>query len=241
MRGLVLACGVVAAEAVARDWEQAQALLDGTGAVGGGHSARPYLQSALRRAKDGTAPEVMCAVGVAVCAVPALVSCEAGASGPAREGAWEGLVVKAIRGCPISLGPAFPGSPALAAMADLWHGDAVEETLAACEALRQGRPWRGAGEARGAVARILSEDGTESLAGSIQTCQKPYQRAIAAAYAAVTLLAEDWGGGSLTEEDRALLGRLEEQLLLLPESGQVLLDHFRGGHRKQTSSGEMHL
>ncbi len=240
VRGLVLACGVVAAEAVARDWEQLQALLEGTGAVGGGHSARPFLQSALRHAKSGTAPEVMCAVGVAACAVPTLVSCEVGASGPAREGAWEGVVVKAIRGCPVSLGPAFPGSPALAAMADLWHGDAVEETLAACEALGQGRPWPGAGEARGAVARILSEGGIESLADAIQTCQKPYQRAIAAAYAAVTLLAEDWEGGGLSEEGRALLGRLEEQLLLLPESGQVLLDHFRGETVNRTPSGEMH-
>lgn len=239
---LILAGGVLAAPAVSRAWAEASGHLKGTGAAGGGDCARPFIQSAVRLWRNGKAPESFCAIAIAVSAVRTLASFEAGATGPAREGAWESLIVKAIRGCPISLSGTDPWEPAVAAMADLWNsGGSLEETLAECRALSQGQSrGRPANGGSGPLSRILSAASIASIAEAIQTCEQPYQRAIAAAYAATSILREGCAQGDpKLNEERELLNKLDQDLFLLPESGQLLLEKVRNKYGESITSGEM--
>lgn len=239
---LLLAGGVLAAPAVYRAWAEADSYLKGTGAAGGGDCARSFIQSAVRLWRNGKSSESFCAIAIAVSAVRTLASFEAGATGPAREGAWESLIVKAIRGCPVSLSGTDPWEPAVAAMADLWNsGGSLEETLAECRALSQGQSrGRSADGGSGPLSRILSAASIASIAEAIQTCEQPYQRAIAAAYAATSILREGCAQGDpKLNEERELLNKLDQDLFLLPESGQLLLEKVRKKYGESITSGEM--
>lgn len=240
---LILAGGVLAAPAVSRAWAEADGQLKRTGAAGGGDCARPFIQSAVRLWRNGKASESFCAIAIAVSAVRTLASFEAGAGGPAREGAWECLIVKAIRGCPVSLSGADPWEPPVAAMADLWNsGGSLEETLAECRALSRGQGrGRPANSGSGPLSRILSAASIASIAEAIQTCEEPYQRAIAAAYAATSILREGCAQGDPALAGyRDLLTRLDQDLFSLPESGRQLLAKVRSKYGESITSGEMH-
>jgi len=241
--GLILACAVLAAPAVSGAWSQAEAELRGTRTAGGGDGARPFIRTIIRSWQNGEASEALCAIAIAVCAVRTLASFEGGASGPTREGAWESLIVKAIRGCPVSLSGTHPWAPAVAAMADLWNsGGSLDQTLAECRALSDGRGrCRPAAESAGAFSRILTAGSIGSIAEAIQTCQQPYQRAIAAAYAATSILAESCaqGGHAFSEADRELLAKIDQDLLLFPESGRELLERLREKYGDFINSGEI--
>jgi len=242
--GLILAAGVVSAPAVYQAWSRAEAQFEGSGAARGGDSARPFIGEIIRCLREKQAPEAICAIAVAVCAVRTLASLEAGATGPLHPGCWESPIVKAIRGCPVSLNDAWPWEAQAAGMADLWSSDAgVAQTLADCALLSSGRPElrRGAGAA-GPLARILSESSILAIAEAIQTCRQPYQRAIAAAYAAANLLSENGPAADtpVSAADRALAARVADDLLMLPESGQALLARLGEKYGSSTISGEMH-
>lgn len=181
--GLIVAAGVLSAPAVSEVWSRSEPQFKDSSAVRGGDSARPFIREIIHCLQLGEAQEVMCAIAVAVCAVPTLASLEAGATGPLRSGSCESLIVKAIRGCPVSLSDASPWEAQAAGAADLWNSSAgVEQTLAECALLSGGRsiPLRAAAPC-GPLAHILSEASILAIAEAIQTCQQPYQRAIAAA------------------------------------------------------------
>jgi len=226
--GLILAVGVVSAPAVSEAWSRAEAEFGDSGAARGGDSARPFIRKIIQCLRERQAPEAICAIAVAVCAVHTLASLDAGATGPLRSGSWESLIVKPIRGCPVSLTDAWPWEAQAARMADLWSsGAGVAQTLAECALLSSGRPGELCGEdSGGPLTCILSEASVVAIADAIQSCQQPYQRTIAAAYAAANLLIEDGGtaGTPVSAADRALAARVAEDLLLLPESGQELLE-----------------
>jgi hypothetical protein len=243
--GLILAAGVVSALAVSRAWSRAEAQFEGSVAARGGDSARPFIREIIRCLREKQAPEVICAVAAAVCAVRTLASLEAGATGPLPQGCWESLILKAIRGCPVSLSDAWPWEAQAAGMADLWSsGAGVAQTLAECALLSSGKAamLRGAGSGScGPLARILSEVSVLAIAEAIQTCQQPYQRAIAAAYAAANLLSENGPETDTTVSagDRASAARIAEDLLSLPQSGQALLESLGQKYGSTTITGEM--
>jgi len=242
--GLILAAGVVSAPAVSEAWRRAEAQFEGSGAARGGDSARPFIREIIQCLREKLAPEVICAIAAAVCAVRTLASLEAGATGPLRSGSWESLIVKAVRGCPISLTDRWPWEAQAAGMADLWNsGVGVEQTLAECVLLSAGRPTQPRGaDSGGPLARILSEASVLAIAEAIQTCQQPYQRAIAAAYAAANLLSESGpaAGAPVSATDRALAARVADDLLMLPESGQALLKPLGEKYGISLSYEEMH-
>jgi hypothetical protein len=242
--GLILAAGFVSAPAVSQAWSRAEAQFEGSGAARGGDSARPFIREIVQCLREKQAPEVICALAAAVCAVRTLASLEAGATGPLRQGSWESLIVKAIRGCPVSLSDAWPWEAQAAGMADLWSsGAGAGQTLAECALLSSGRPrLRRGAEAGGPLALIHSEASILALAEAIQTCQQPYQRAIAAAYAAAMLLSENGpaAGAPVSAADRALAARVADDLLLLPESAQSLLETLGEKYGSSAISGEMH-
>jgi hypothetical protein len=243
--GLILAAGIVSAPAVMEVWRRAEAQFEGSVAARGGDSARPFIREIVQCLHEKQTPEVICAIAVALCAVRTLASLEAGATGPLRSGSWESLIVKATRGCPVSLTDAWPWEAQAAGMADLWNsGAGVEQTLAECALLSSGKAamLRGAGSGScGPLARILSEVSVLAIAEAIQTCQQPYQRAIAAAYAAANLLSENGPETDTTVSagDRASAARIAEDLLSLPQSGQALLESLGQKYGSTTITGEM--
>ncbi len=242
--GLIVAAGVVSAPAVSEAWSRAEAQFAGSGAARGGDSARPFMREVIRCLREKQVPEVICAIAVVVSAVRTLASLEAGATGPLPSGSWESLIVKAVRGCPVSLTDRWPWEAQAAGMADLWNsGAGVAQTLAECVLLSAGRPAQPRGaDSGGPLTRILSEASVLAIAEAIQTCQQPYQRAIAAAYAAANLLSENGLAADTpaSAADRALSARIAEDLLLLPESGQALLKPLGEKYGISLSYEEMH-
>lgn len=240
--GLIAAAGVVAAPAVSNLCLQAEAYFQGSSAARGGDSARPFIREIIHCLRHREAPEVICAIAVAVCAVRTLASLEAGATGPLRSGSWESPIVKAIGGCPISLSDAAPWEAQAAGAADLWNSAAgVEQTLAVCAHLTEGKPPSRETGASGPLARILSETSILAIAEAIQTCRQPFQRAIAAAYAAANLLSEEGETEAtpVASADRDLSSKVAEDLLSLPESGQALLERLGEKYGSPSISGEM--
>jgi methanol--5-hydroxybenzimidazolylcobamide Co-methyltransferase len=78
-------------------------------------------------------PEVLAAVVRAMCAVRSLVAFEQGAIGPSKDCAYEGPILKAITGCPISMegksaacAHFSPVGNVASAMCDLWSNESVQ-------------------------------------------------------------------------------------------------------------------
>lgn len=239
--GLIAAVAMIAAPAAASA-AGTRGLNQPGGPVLGAISARPFWREIEGCLQERAVPEAVCAIALAMCAVPALAACEAGAAGPAREGAWESLFVRAIAGCPVSLSAARPWEPAVVATADLWQSAGpVARTVAECLALRRGEAPAAPGPLPpGAVARVLCVDAIGSIAEAIQTCQQSYHRAVAAAYAAATIVGESGpdAAAAVAESDREFALRAAEELISLPESGQDLLDEAGSRYGSSILSGE---
>jgi len=75
----------------------------GRTAIPGGDSACGFANTAMQLAHQKMLPEVLAAVVRAMSAVRSLVAFEQGAVGPSKDCAYEGPVIKAITGCPISM------------------------------------------------------------------------------------------------------------------------------------------
>lgn len=241
LRGLLAALALVAAPSLAGFAAQARELVRKGGPVLGAVSARPFVREIEGCLRQQAVPEAVCAIALATCAVPVLAACEAGADGPAREGAWESLFVREIAGCPVSLSAARPWEPAVLARSDLWHGGGPAEiTVSECLRLRRGQAPVPGPLSPGAVARILCADAISTIAEAIQTCQQPYHRAVAAAYAASTMIGESGSDApaAVPESDRELALRAAEELISLPESGQELLEEAGSKYGSSILSGE---
>jgi hypothetical protein len=242
LRGLLAAVALMAAPAAAASAAEMRERIPPDGPVLGAVSARLFVREAMRGLEGRPAPEAVCAIALAACAVPVLAACEAGAAGPAREGAWESLFVRTITGCPVSLSAARPWEPAVLAMADLWQGSSAPlQTVSECLALRRGEAPAAPGTLPpGAVARVLSADAIGSIAEAIQTCRQPYQRAVAAAYAAATIVGESSPDAAVAvgASDREFALRAAEELISLPESGQDLLEEAGSRYGSSILSGE---
>lgn len=132
VRGIVFALGVLAPRDVAWLWERITEACKGQ-AVPGGDTACGFANTAMQLAHQKMLPEVLAAVVRAMSAVRSLAAFEHGAVGPSKDCAYEGPIIKAITGCPISMegksatcAHFSPLGNIAAAMCDLWSNESVQ-------------------------------------------------------------------------------------------------------------------
>ncbi len=131
--GIVLALGVLAPRDIAWLWDNITGMCAGTRAIPGGDTACGFANTAMQLAHQKMLPEVLAAVVRAMSAVRSLEAFEHGAVGPSKDCAYEGPVIKAITGCPISMegksascAHFSPVGNIAAAMCDLWSNESVQ-------------------------------------------------------------------------------------------------------------------
>lgn len=133
-QGIVLALGVLAPRDMSWLWSKIRAIcLRQPSVVPGGDSACGFANTAMQLAHQKMLPEVLAAVVRAMSAVRSLAAFEEGALGPSKDCAYEGPVLKAITGYPISMegksascAHFSPVGNIAAAMCDLWSNESVQ-------------------------------------------------------------------------------------------------------------------
>jgi methanol--5-hydroxybenzimidazolylcobamide Co-methyltransferase len=134
VRGMVFALGSLAPRDMAWLWDEIAAVCRaGDGAIPGGDTACGFANTAMQLAHQRMLPEVLAAVIRAMSAARSLVAFEHGAVGPSKDCAYEGPVIKAITGCPISMegksatcAHFSPMGNIAGAMCDLWSNESVQ-------------------------------------------------------------------------------------------------------------------
>jgi methanol---5-hydroxybenzimidazolylcobamide Co-methyltransferase len=134
VRAIVCALGVLAPRDMAWLWDHiAETAAAVPGTVAGGDTACGFANTAMQLAHQKMLPEVLAAVVRAMCAARSLVAMEHGAVGPSKDCAYEGPVLKAIAGCPISMegksaacAHFSPVGNVASAMCDLWSNESVQ-------------------------------------------------------------------------------------------------------------------
>jgi len=132
--GIVFALGVLAPRDMSWLWgEICDICATHPGAIPGGDSACGFANTAMQLAHQKMLPEVLAAVVRAMSAVRSLAAFEQGAVGPSKDCAYEGPVMKAITGYPISMegksascAHFSPLGNIAAAMCDLWSNESVQ-------------------------------------------------------------------------------------------------------------------
>jgi methanol--5-hydroxybenzimidazolylcobamide Co-methyltransferase len=133
-QGIVFALGVLAPRDMSWLWgEIGDICAEHLGVVAGGDSACGFANTAMQLAHQKMLPEVLAAVVRAMSAVRSLAAFEQGAVGPSKDCAYEGPVIKAITGCPISMegksascAHFSPMGNIAAATCDLWSNESVQ-------------------------------------------------------------------------------------------------------------------
>jgi methanol---5-hydroxybenzimidazolylcobamide Co-methyltransferase len=131
---ILFALGVLAPRDVAWLWERISGICAKRGkAIPGGDTACGFANTAMQLAHQRMLPEVLAAVVRAMSAVRSLAAFENGAVGPSKDCAYEGPIIKAITGCPISMegksatcAHFSPVGNIAAAMCDLWSNESVQ-------------------------------------------------------------------------------------------------------------------
>ncbi|MBI4892600.1 MAG: hypothetical protein HY821_18390 [Acidobacteria bacterium] len=134
VRAIVAALGILAARDMAWLWDRIGEVCEATpGTVSGGDTACGFANTAMQLAHQKMLPEVLAAVVRAMCGARSLVAMEHGAVGPSKDCAYEGPVLKAITGCPISMegksaacAHFSPLGNIASAMCDLWSNESVQ-------------------------------------------------------------------------------------------------------------------
>ena len=131
--GITFALGALAARDMARLWDEIVSICGAHRAVPGGDSACGFANTAMQLAHQKLLPEVLAALVRAMGAPRSLVAFERGAVGPSKDCAYEGPVLKAIAGCPLSMegksaacAHFSPVGNIAAAMCDLWSNESVQ-------------------------------------------------------------------------------------------------------------------
>jgi len=134
IEAIVFALGVLAPRDTSWLWQQISAICQAGGhAIPGGDTACGFANTAMQLAHQKMLPEVLAAVVRAMSAVRSLAAFEHGAVGPSKDCAYEGPVIKAITGCPISMegkssscAHFSPVGNIAAAACDLWSNESVQ-------------------------------------------------------------------------------------------------------------------
>jgi methanol--5-hydroxybenzimidazolylcobamide Co-methyltransferase len=133
VEGVVFALGPLCARDMAWLWDEIVSICRSHDVVAGGDSACGFANTAMQLAHQRLLPETLAAVVRAMGAARSLVAFERGAVGPSKDCAYEGPVLKAIAGCPLSMeGKAAacahfsPAGNITASMCDLWSNESVQ-------------------------------------------------------------------------------------------------------------------
>ncbi len=131
--GLLFALGILAPRDARSLWRQVADLCSDGSSIAAGDTACAFANTAMVLADKRYIPNVLAAVVRAMASVRTLVAHEEGAVGPTKDCAYEGPVIKAITGCPISLEGksaacahfSHVGNVAMA-VCDLWSNESVQ-------------------------------------------------------------------------------------------------------------------
>jgi methanol---5-hydroxybenzimidazolylcobamide Co-methyltransferase len=134
VRAVVCALGVLAPRDMAWLWDRiTEICASHPRVISGGDTACGFANTAMQLAHQKMLPEVLAAVVRGMSAVRSLVAFEHGAVGPSKDCAYEGPVLKAITGCPISMegksatcAHFSPMGNIASAMCDLWSNESVQ-------------------------------------------------------------------------------------------------------------------
>ncbi len=134
IRAIVFALAVLAPRDTSWLWDQISAMCaQNGGSIPAGDSACGFANTAMQLANQHMLPEALAAVVRAMSAVRSLAAFEHGAVGPSKDCAYEGPIIKAITGCPISMegksaacAHFSPIGNIAAAMCDLWSNESVQ-------------------------------------------------------------------------------------------------------------------
>ncbi len=134
MAGMMLALGVLAPRDSRWLWKEIRGIADGVpGTLAGGDTACAFANTAMQLAGQQLIPESLAAVVRAMSAVRGLAAVEGGAVGPWKDCGYEGIVVKAISGIPISMeghsatcAHFSPVGNVASAACDLWSNESVQ-------------------------------------------------------------------------------------------------------------------
>ena len=134
LRAIVCALGVLAPRDMAWLWDRiSDACKASPRTIPGGDTACGFANTAMQLAHQKMLPEVLAAVVRGMSAARSLVAFEHGAAGPSKDCAYEGPVLKAITGCPISMegksatcAHFSPMGNIAGAMCDLWSNESVQ-------------------------------------------------------------------------------------------------------------------
>ncbi len=134
VRSIVFALGVLAPRDMVWLWSNIAGMCRaGSNSIPGGDTACGFANTAMQLAHQKMLPETLAAVVRAMSAVRSLVAFEQGAVGPSKDCAYEGPVIKAITGSPISMegksaacAHFSPMGNIAAAMCDLWSNESVQ-------------------------------------------------------------------------------------------------------------------
>lgn len=133
IEGIIFALGVLAPRDMDFLWKKIVAICFAHDVVPGADSACGFANTAMQLSSQGMLPEVLASVVRAASAVRSLVGYECGARGPSKDCAYEGPILKAITGTPISMegksascAHFSPIGNVAAAMCDLWSNESVQ-------------------------------------------------------------------------------------------------------------------
>jgi methanol---5-hydroxybenzimidazolylcobamide Co-methyltransferase len=134
VRSIAFALGVLAPRDMSWLWGEIVRMCKADGrAVPGGDTACGFANTAMQLAHQKMLPETLAAVVRAMSTVRSLVAFEQGAVGPSKDCAYEGPILKAITGSPISMegksaacAHFSPMGNIAAAMCDLWSNESVQ-------------------------------------------------------------------------------------------------------------------
>ena len=132
MGGVLFALGELASRDMAFVWDRVVDIAAKHGKVPGGDAACGFANTAMQLARKRMIPGVFAAVVRAVGAARSLVALESGATGPDKDCAYEGPILKAIAGIPIAMegksaacAHSSPVGNVAMCCCDLWSNESV--------------------------------------------------------------------------------------------------------------------
>jgi methanol--5-hydroxybenzimidazolylcobamide Co-methyltransferase len=133
LKGIIASMGILSSRDMAWLWKHISDISVTYNCVAGGDTACGFSNTAMQLAGQGMLPNVLAALDRAASAPRSLVAYEYGAIGPSKDCAYEGPIIKAITGYPISMegkssscAHFSPLGNIAGAMADLWSNESVQ-------------------------------------------------------------------------------------------------------------------